>query len=146
MFSSDDLKQFAQIVRDVVQVQVEAARLGLQTLEEAARLHQSLVQQLSLFQLSGAARPPEPNSKKARPGRRVPWNVRHRTYRDFVLDMQRLQAKLEGEHGKVTKEALARLSYDSARTITRTMQRYGLAPDDWPPKRWDPDRPPQAPE
>src|SRR5215471_11573927 len=68
---------------------------------------------------------------------RLPSNAKWRTWRGFVLDMQRLE-RLVDPHSKVTKQALAMLGPDSARTITRVMMGYGLDPDDWPPSTWNP--------
>jgi len=70
--------------------------------------------------------------------RRMPSNVRWHTWRGFALDLQRLEG-LVGSRERPTKEALAMLGSDSAKTIRYTMRRYGLAPDDWPPSTWNPD-------
>jgi len=69
---------------------------------------------------------------------RLPSNSKWRTWRGFVLDMQRLERLVDAQ-AKVTKQALAMLGPDSARTITRVMVGYGLDPDDWPPSTWNPD-------
>jgi hypothetical protein len=81
---------------------------------------------------------------------RLPINPKWHTWRGFVLDLQRLEARVEARV-RVTKEHLAMLGPDSARTITRVMACYGLQARDWPPSTWNPDeervyRPPKPPQ
>ena len=69
---------------------------------------------------------------------RGPTNPLHQTWRGFVLDMLKLQNYAEREGLKLTKHNVARFGVDTVKTITRTMEWYGLRPNDWPPSRWDP--------
>jgi hypothetical protein len=75
---------------------------------------------------------------EVRGNHRLPINSKWRTWRGFVLDLQRLQGMLTTSQ-RPTKENLAMLGPDSTRTITRVMKGYGLQPHDWPPSSWNPD-------
>lgn len=67
-----------------------------------------------------------------------PATERHRTWAGFVESMQALeQTAPELGFKRFTKEVAGQIGSDSARTITRTMQAYELAPTDWPPSTWD---------
>ena len=86
--------------------------------------------------------PPEAAPKPKR--RHMPRNTKHRTWRGFVEDMQRLERiAMDPEprgHGlkDATKQNICQFGPDAAKTITRTMtETYGLKPDDWPPSTWD---------
>ncbi len=98
---------------------------------------------IAALQANGTAKPSEPSTGAAeivvRESQSHPTNPRWRTWRGFVLDLQRLAALVKAP--RVTKEAVAMLGPDSAKTITRVMEAYGLDPGDWPPERWDPDEP-----
>lgn len=87
-------------------------------------------------QLKHASAPPAKVRKAA--NHRLPSNSKWRTWRGFVLDLQRLEGLLSST-ARHSKENLAMLGPDSARTITRVMEGYGLNPRDWPPSRWNPD-------
>jgi hypothetical protein len=67
-----------------------------------------------------------------------PSNPRHRTWRGFVLDMQRQARELPGGV-KRTKTNVATHGVDTVRAINYAMRGYGLSLRDWPPDTWDPD-------
>lgn len=98
----------------------------------------------------GAQQSPRPtrpraasNEKAAR--RHVPRNPDHRTWRGFVLSMQKLEKKARELELVTTKQAVCQLGSDAPKTVTRTMVlTYGLHPDNWPPSLWDPDQLPPA--
>jgi hypothetical protein len=69
---------------------------------------------------------------------RGPLNPRHRVWREFVLDLQQLEVQARREKMKLTKLNVCRFGVDTPKTITRTMQWYGLKTTDWPPSSWDP--------
>ena len=69
---------------------------------------------------------------------RGPTNPLHRTWRGFVDDLQHLEALARREGLKLTKANVAQFGVDTVKTITRTMEWYGLGASDWPPSTWDP--------
>jgi hypothetical protein len=139
MFENDEWDALKRTMTDLL----EAARIEAAALREAVQMQRNaaaLVQQeMALVRSLSRQRNPQPGRRTPAP--RGPWNPRHRTWREFVLDMQRLEAQLPSGI-KPTKQALAMLGSDSARTITRTMRRFGLPANDWPPSHWNPDVPP----
>jgi len=69
---------------------------------------------------------------------RGPLNPRHQIWRSFVEDLQQLEAQAKREGLKLTKANVCRFGVDTAKTITRTMEWYGLdVRRDWPPSTWD---------
>jgi hypothetical protein len=124
MFTADELAQWWQTTGDLV----ELARLELQIIREQRGLFQ---ERLAM----GDQATPKPRRQS---GPRGPVNHAWRTWRGFVLDLQRLQAILDSRDIKVTKQALSVIGVDSVKTITRAMVAYGLRADQWPPSTWDP--------
>jgi len=75
------------------------------------------------------------------PSHRGPSNPLHRTWRGFVEDLQHLEALAHREGLKVSKANVAQFGVDTVKTITRTMEWYGLSAHDWPPSTWDANEP-----
>lgn len=119
----DDAGGYLKALADAL---VEAARLQHETSE--------LIQQQFAF-LSGTPALPAPSRIRAHRG---PTNPLHQTWRGFAEDLQQLEAYARREQLKLTKANVARFGVDTARTILRTMEWYGLAKTDWPPSTWDP--------
>ncbi len=93
----------------------------------------------------GSLRATSKGAREQKPHRHVPSNPDHRTWRGFVLSMQHLEDEARNVDLKLSKKAVCQLGTDSAKTIVRTMtETYGLRADDWPPSRWDPEKPPAA--
>lgn len=103
---------------------------GLRETARVQRQQQDLLQQ-QIRRISTATTPSEPRESR-------PSNSKWRTWRGFVLDLQALEARVP-RRVKVTKAKLGELGPDSARTISRTMECYGLTVTDWPPSTWNPD-------
>jgi Phage integrase, N-terminal SAM-like domain len=71
-----------------------------------------------------------------------PANINHRTWRGFVLDMQRLEGIVRRDnqleaHDIVSKEMIFAAGGPLPKTTTRTMKGYGLPARRWPPSLWD---------
>jgi len=97
-------------------------RLLAEALRESARQ----------LELGGMPAPRAPVSHRG------PLNPRHQTWRAFALDMQELEAHAVREHLKLTKANVCRFGVDTVKTVTRTMEWYGLSTTAWPPSTWDP--------
>jgi hypothetical protein len=67
-----------------------------------------------------------------------PANPKHRTWRGFVLDLQDIETRIKPPN-RVTRKAVADKAGETDRTLRRSMQGYGLRPDQWPPSTWNPD-------
>ena len=117
----------------VAEGEQETARM----LHEAARLQLQLAElmrrEFDLLRAEPRSTPPRSTS----PSHRGPLNPQHRTWRGFVEDLQNLETRAVREDLKLTKANVARFGFENVRTITRTMQWYGLNATDWPPSNWD---------
>lgn len=102
-----------RILREIAELLRETAELNRQT----ARMLQS-------------------QTSRRRPLASGPQNLEHRTWEGFVRSMQTLELEARRFDLKPTKQAICGLGADSPKTITRTMRRYGLRPDQWPPSTW----------
>lgn len=110
-----------------------------EALRETARIQREIQQQFAF--LSGTPRRETPSTTPPHAAsHRGPQNPLHQTWREFVLDLQQLEARARRERLKLTRANVARFGTDTAKTITRTMVWYGLAKTDWPPSTWDPNK------
>jgi hypothetical protein len=119
---------------DEAEVARHLKELG-ELLLETNRLQQ---QQFAFLQGVPQARPPRTPRQSTHRG---PTNPLHQTWRGFVLDLQKLEAYARREGLKLSKVNVTQFGVDTQKTITRTMEWYGLAKTDWPPSTWDPDEP-----
>jgi len=111
-----------------------------EALAETTRMQQEiarLVQQQFEF-VRGVPQRPSEHTARQPASHRGPTNPLHQTWRGFVEDMQRLEAYARREGLKLTKANVCRFGVDTVKTITRTMEWYGLDDHDWPPSTWDP--------
>jgi hypothetical protein len=133
MFSDDD----PGLQRQTFKALLDLCREQAQALREAQVVTRELLQNARDAR-NGTARAERAKSEPALHG---PLNPQHRTWRGFVRTLQELERRERrgNELMRVTKAALAKRGPDSARTIRRTMQGYGLKLDNWPPSTWNPD-------
>jgi hypothetical protein len=127
----------ARVQSEVVLKQTEATLTIAALLREVLNRAQGRDGQLpeSPAEASAASEP----ATQTRPEPRAygPSNPRHRTWRGFVLDMQRQVRELPS--GRPTKVNVEMHGGDTVRSISYTMRGYGLDPGEWPPDPWDPD-------
>jgi len=134
MFPQDD--PVRELLFNVIKTQAE----GIRMLSAVAAGYQ---QELKAAQAHGFQLKPR-DGLSAMPERDGygPSNSKHRTFRGFALDLQRLERivrrdnHLEHDDG-VTREMLYAVGAPMPRTIWNTMKGYGLRSDQWPPSTWD---------
>jgi hypothetical protein len=117
----------------------DVLRQMAEALRETARLQREMQQEFAFLHTT-PRQAPHPHTAS----HRGPLNPLHQTWRGFVLDLQQLEARARREGLKLTKANVARFGTDTVKTITRTMEWYGLAKTDWPPSPWDPNEPRQG--
>jgi hypothetical protein len=64
-------------------------------------------------------------------------------WREFVLGWQQAEQAVIAAGLKLTKRNVANLYGCDAATLTRRQKAHGIAADDWPPSRWNPNKPPR---
>jgi hypothetical protein len=145
MFGQDPA-EFARLVSEAAataRVQSETARAQTEaTLTIAALLRELLNRTRGRARqpsapAAPAEAPPAASEFATQPRAYGPSNPRHRTWRGFVLDMQRQVRELPS--GRPTKVNVEMHGGDTVRSISYTMRGYGLDPGEWPPDSWDPD-------
>lgn len=144
MFSHAEPEEVRQEWLDAVRAQSEVVlqvvRDQAAALREITALNHMLVAAFQL-RLSLDHAPPAEASPDATPTTRNgygPSNPRHRTWRGFVLDLQRQVRELPKDV-KPTKTNVATHGGDTVRAINYAMLGYGLKLSDWAPDHWNPD-------
>lgn len=134
MFPRDD--PVRELLFNVIKTQAEGIRmLSAVAAGYQMELKEALAQGFHLKPLDDLPSAPERDGYG-------PSNSKHRTFRGFALDLQRLERIVRRDNhlehdDAVTKEMLYAAGAPMPRTIWNTMKGYALRSDQWPPSTWD---------
>jgi hypothetical protein len=137
MWSAEEVEDLRQTARDLLAAARLQERIQARMLEQQQQRWQQPFDFIDLRELPTRPPAPRPPTRRKHPVQ----NPRHRTWSGFVQAMQELEGIARREGLRLSKRAVCQFGPDSPKTITRTMARYGLRPEDWPPSTWNPDRP-----